>query len=161
MKAVFVVSTVIVAAKFFFGRSDWQLGKSLPKQPVPALMGLFTGLLSTLIGIGGGVYISSFMTLYGASIHQAVGTATGFGPIIAIPGAIGYMVAGWGEPGLPPLSLGYVSLLGVAVVAPASVLAAPVGVRIAHKFSRRTLELAFAVFLTLVAIRFTFSIFVG
>jgi uncharacterized membrane protein YfcA len=161
MKAVFSIAAGLMAAKLFFARPDWRLGKHLPAQPWPSLVSLFTGLISTLIGIGGGVFVSAFMTLYGRSIHQAIGTSSGFGPIIALPAAIGYMAAGWAEPGLAPLSLGYVNLLGAAIVAPAGVLAAPFGVRIAHKFSRRTLELAFASFLTLVAIRFLFSIFVG
>ncbi len=159
LKAVFVVSSVLLAYKLFSGASRWQLGTALPRQPVPSLVGLFTGLVSTLIGIGGGVYISGYMTMYGRVIHQAVATAAGFGPIIAIPAAIGYMIAGWGQTALlPPFSLGYVSLLGALIVAPAGVLAAPWGVRLAHGFPRRTLEIAFACFLSLVALRFTLSI---
>lgn len=160
LKAVFVASSALIALKLLAGGDRWILGSSLPEQPIPAFVGLFTGLISTLIGIGGGVYISGYMTMFGRTIHQAVGTASGFGPIIAIPAAIGYMIAGFGHmDDLPPFSLGYVSLLGAAIVAPASVLAAPLGVRLAHRFSRRTLKLALAAFLTLVAIRFAISIF--
>lgn len=158
LKAVFVLSSVLLAAKLYTGAARWQLGTTLPAQPVPAIVGLMTGIISTLIGIGGGVYISGYMTMYGRPIHQAVATASGFGPIIAIPAAIGYMAAGWAQEGLPTLSLGYVSLIGLAIVAPASVLAAPLGVRLAHGISRRALEIAFAMFLTLVAIRFGLSI---
>ncbi len=94
------------------------------------------------------------MTFFGRPIHQAVATASGFGPIIAIPATIGFMWAGWDAAGLPPGSIGYVSLLGAALIIPASVLAAPFGVRLAHRLSRRKLELAFAAFLILVAVRF-------
>ena len=81
-----------------------------------------------------------------------------FGPIIAIPGALGFVWAGWHAAGLPPGSLGYVSLLGALLISPTSVLAAPLGVRMAHGISRRSLELAFATFLALVAVRFLLSV---
>ncbi len=90
-----------------------------------------------------------------------MGTAAGFGPLIAIPATIGFMAEGWGAPGLPPLSLGFVSLLGLIVVAPVSVLAAPFGVSVAHRLSRRTLEAIFMTFLLLVAARFAASLAFG
>lgn len=159
LKAVFAASALFMASKLFFG---WQplrtKTQALPGNPLNGLVGAFTGLISTLIGIGGGVYISSYMTLFGRTMHQAVATASAVGPVIAIPAAIGYAAAGWGQSGLPPLSLGYVSLLAMAVVAPASVLFAPLGVRIAHGISRRKLELGFATFLVLVAARFIYSL---
>jgi len=99
------------------------------------------------------------MTLYGRSIHQAVGTSSGFGPLIAIPGAIGFMWAGYGAANLPPGSFGYVSLIGAAIVIPASVTAAPFGARMAHGISKRTLELVFATFLALIAVRFFISLY--
>ena len=105
-----------------------------------------------------GAFITAFMTLYGRPIHQGVATSSGFGPIITIPGAIGFAWAGWQVAGLPPGSFGYVNLLGTAMIVPASVLAAPLGVRVAHGISRRKLELAFAAFLALVATRFLFSL---
>jgi uncharacterized membrane protein YfcA len=94
------------------------------------------------------------MTLYGHPMQRAIATSSAFGPIIAIPGTLGFIWAGWHAAGLPPGSLGYVSLLGALLIVPTSVLAAPLGVRLAHGISRRTLELAFATFLALVAGRF-------
>jgi uncharacterized membrane protein YfcA len=88
---------------------------------------------------------------------QSVATATGLGPIIAIPGIIGYIISGWGEPGLPPLSLGYVNA-GALLIMPLSVFAAPYGVRAAHHVSKRTLELAFAAFLACVVARFLWTL---
>jgi uncharacterized membrane protein YfcA len=97
---------------------------------------------------------NTYMTLYGRPIHEAVATSAGAGVLIAIPGAIGYMIAGYGEPGLPPFSIGYVNLLGVAVMMPLTLLFAPLGVRIAHGASKRRLELAFGLFLVLVSAKF-------
>jgi uncharacterized membrane protein YfcA len=97
------------------------------------------------------------MTLYGRPIHQAVATSSGLGVLISIPGAIGFIWAGWGREGLPPLSLGYVNVLGVLLVIPISTMLAPVGVRIAHALERRQLEVAFGVFLLIVAARFGYG----
>jgi len=148
MKAMFAASSLAMAAKLLAGRDRWLLGTELPGNPIDALVGLAIGAISTLIGIGGGVYVSAYMTLYRRPIHQAVATSSAFGPIIAIPAVAGYIWAGRAAEGLPPGSLGYVSLLGAALVAPVSVLAAPIGVRIAHGISRRKLEVAFALTLT-------------
>ncbi len=154
LKFVYVLSALLIAAKLLAGSERGLLGTDLPALIWQRLYGFVTGLGSTLIGIGGGIYISAFMTFFGRPIHQAVATASGFGPIIAIPATIGFMWAGWGAAGLPPGSVGYVSLLAAALIIPASVLAAPFGVRLAHHLSRRELELAFAAFLILVAVRF-------
>ena len=115
-------------------------------------------MVSALIGIGGGVYITTYLRLFGWPIHKAVGTAAGFGPIIAIPAVIGYVVEGWGVPTGLPLSLGFVSLAAAIAVAPLSVLAAPLGVKVAHMLSRRTLEYVFVAFLLTVATRFIVSL---
>ena len=154
LKFVYVLSALLIAAKLLAGSERGLLGTDLPALIWQRLYGFVAGLGSTLIGIGGGIYISAFMTFFGRSIHQAVATASGFGPIIAIPATIGFMWAGWGAAGLPPGSVGYVSLLAAALIIPASVLAAPFGVRLAHRLSHRKLELAFAAFLILVAVRF-------
>ncbi len=157
LQLVWVAAATLIALKLFFGR-DWRLGEAVPGNPFRAFYGAFVGLVSTLMSIGGGVFITALMTFYGQPIQRAVATSSGFGPLISIPGALGFVWAGWAAPGLPPGSLGYVSLLGALLIIPTSVLAAPVGVRLAHGISRRSLELAFAVFLTLVAIRFLLSL---
>jgi uncharacterized membrane protein YfcA len=139
--AVLKGAATIVSLELFLGRQDWQLGDEIPGQPFRTLYGGFVGLVSTLMSIGGGVFITGLMTFYGHPMQRAVATSSAFGPIIAIPG-----------------SLGYVSLLGALVIIPTSVLAAPLGVRIAHGISRRKLEVAFATFLVLVGARFLFSL---
>jgi uncharacterized protein len=158
LKGIWVVAASIVAVKLFLGRQDWRLGDIIPGQPFRALYGGFVGLVSTLMSIGGGVFITALMTFYGHPMQRAVATSSAFGPIIAIPGTLGFVWAGWAVAGRPPGSLGYVSLLGALMIIPTSVLAAPLGVRIAHGISRRKLELAFATFLVLVAARFLLSL---
>jgi uncharacterized membrane protein YfcA len=158
LTAIWIGAASMMSAKMFFGRESWKLGDAIPGNPARAVYGLFIGTISTLMSIGGGAFVTMMMTLYGRPIHQAVGTSSGFGPMIAVPGTIGFIWAGWGMAGLPPGSLGYVSLLSVAVIVPVSVLAAPLGVRMAHGFSRRRLEIFFATFLALVAARFLWTL---
>ncbi|MFA5898238.1 MAG: sulfite exporter TauE/SafE family protein [Hyphomicrobium sp.] len=154
LKLVWVISATVMALKMAFGREDWRLADHLPPFPWPELAGSLVGFISTLMSIGGATFVVPLLTLYGKPILQAVSTAAGVGPLIAIPGVIGYAWAGWGASGLPPLSIGYVNLLAMVIVAPLGVWAAPFGVRLAHRVPRRTLELAFAVFLASISVRF-------
>ena len=158
LQAVWVGAATMMALKLIFARDDWRLGEKIPGQPFRALYGGFVGLVSTLMSIGGGVFVTALMTFYGKPIHRAVATSSGFGPLIAIPGALGFVWAGWHAAGLPPGSLGYVSALGALVIIPTSVGAAPLGVRLAHGISRRKLELAFATFLLAVGLRFLITL---
>jgi uncharacterized membrane protein YfcA len=112
------------------------------------------GLFSALMGIGGGAISNLIMTLHGRPIHQAVATSAAVGVLISIPGSIGYVLAGWGKTGLPIGSLGFVSLLGFALIVPTTLLTTGFGVRLAHRLSRRSLERAFGCFLALVSLRF-------
>lgn len=159
LTAIWAGSAGAMSIKMFFGRENWKLGDTIPGNPARALYGVFIGTISTLMSIGGGAFVTMMMTLYGRHIHQAVGTSSGFGPMIAIPGTLGFIWAGWGVAGTPPASLGYVSLLSVLIIVPVSVLAAPLGVRMAHGISRRNLELAFATFLAIVSVRFFWTLF--
>jgi uncharacterized protein len=154
LKWVWVVAAGLIAIKMAFGREDWRLADRLPPSPWPQFGALLIGIVSTLMSIGGATFVVPLLTLYGQSIITAVSTASGVGPLIALPGVIGFAWAGWDASGLPPLSIGYVNLLGMAIVAPLSVWAAPYGVRVAHRIPRRTLELAFAAFLASISIRF-------
>ena len=95
LKLVWVGAATLMAIKLIFGR-NWLLGDTIPGQPFRALYGGFVGLVSTLMSIGGGVFITALMTIYGQPIQRAVATSSGFGPLIAIPGALGFIWAGWG-----------------------------------------------------------------
>jgi uncharacterized membrane protein YfcA len=158
LRAIFAAIAFVIALRLLFNRQTWRLGDEVPDGAIRALVGGGVGFLSTLMGVGGGVLSNTFMTVYGRPIHQAVATASGVGVLIAVPGTLGYMAAGWGAPGLPPLSIGYVNLLGVAIVMPLSLLMAPLGVRIAHALSKRQLEVAFGIFLMLMSARFAYSL---
>ncbi len=157
LRVIFACVALTVAARLLLGRENWQLGTDIPSNPLRSVTGAAIGFLSTFMGIGGGVLNNTFMTLYGRPMHQAIATSSGVGILISIPGLIGYVIAGWGVANLPPFSIGFVNLLMVALVVPLTILVAPYGVRTVHALPRRTVELAFGIFLLLVAMRFFWS----
>jgi len=159
-KIAFVVIAGFIAAKFLFAGDRWNLGTELPGPLPMTCYGFGIGLAGSLMGVSGGSLSNIVLTLYGKSIHNAVATSAGLGVPITIVGTIGYVLAGLPHRAqLPPLSLGFVSLIGFVVMAPVSSLIAPYGARLAHKLSRRNLEIAFSVFLLLVSARFLVSLF--
>jgi uncharacterized protein len=158
-KIVFVGVAMLTATKLFFGSEKWKLGDTLPSGLPMRLYGGLIGVLSSLMGIGGGQLANLFMTVYGTPIHRAIATSSGLGVLISIPGAIGFMIAGWPKMALlPPLSIGYVSLIGLLLIAPTSTFFAPYGARLAHRLPKRQLEIGFGIFLILVSLRFLWSI---
>ncbi len=158
LRGVFAVLALAMALKMLFGRTDVQVWKSLPPTPVLQIGASLIGFFSVLMGIGGGVFNNIFMTLAGRSIHRAVATSSGVGVLISVPGVAGFVWAGMGQAGLPAFSLGFVNLLGVLLVIPASILAAPYGARLAHRLPKDLLQKSFAVFLLLVSARFFLSL---
>jgi uncharacterized membrane protein YfcA len=165
-KIVFVMVAWSAAARLLLARATWKFGDDLPKGPLMKAYGFFVGLLSTLMGIGGGLFANLLMTFYGRPIHQAVATSSALAVLISIPGAIGYVYAGWpaalhypdvAAPQLP-FAIGYVSMIGAALVMPTSLLTAPFGVRAAHAMSKRRLEMAFGTYLFIVGGRFVISL---
>jgi uncharacterized membrane protein YfcA len=159
LRIVFMALAMLIAFKMFFNREHWRFGTELPKGPVNAVAGGTIGILSGLMGIGGGTLSNLWMTLWNRTVHQSVATSSGVGVLISIPGLFGYIWAGWGEAGLPPLSTGYVNWITVALVIPVSLLVAPLGVRLAHAMTRRQLEVGFGLFLLAVSLRFLVSLF--
>lgn len=158
-KLVFVFVAWATAIKLGFGKDSWKLADDVPGEPGRSIIGVVTGLLSALMGIGGGSIVNLVMSFCNRPIHQSVATASGVGVLISIPGAIGFMAAGWSKVGeLPPFSIGYVSLIGAALIMPTSVYVAPIGARLAHRLPKRTLEIVFALFLGLMGLRFVISL---
>jgi uncharacterized membrane protein YfcA len=161
-KLVFVAVAGVSAARLLFGSDRWKISDTLPGKGVLRIIGALIGVLSALMGIGGGQLSNMFMMFYGRDIRTAVSTSAGLGVIIAIPGALGYIFAGWPKMDLLPFgSVGYVSLIAFALIVPASVYTAPLGASLAHSLPRRKLEIAFGAFLLVVCLRFLYSLVLG
>ena len=158
-KLVFVFVATLSAIRLLFGKDSWRLPGELRDGPLMQAFGGLIGVLSVLMGIGGGQLSNLFMSLYGRPIHQAVATSSGLGVLISIPGALGAVYAGWPRMAeLPPLSLGFVWVIAVLVMMPTSMWTAPIGARLAHRLSKRWLETGFGIFLLLVSARFLWSL---
>jgi uncharacterized membrane protein YfcA len=158
-KLAFVVIAGVIAAKLLAGRETWVLGRSLPGRAAMTGCGFIVGLASSLMGISGGSLATMMMTLYGVPIHNAVATSAGLGVPITIAGTLGYLIAGLPHQALlPPLSIGFVSAIGVVMIAPISSWIAPLGARLAHALPRRRLEIGFGLFLIAASLRFGVSL---
>ncbi len=155
---VFIMVAGVNAIKLLFGNEKWRVAMDLPKGLALSAYGGLIGLLSALMGIGGGQISNIIMTLHNRGIHQAVATSAGLGVLISVPGALGYIYAGWGREGLPPDAIGFVSLLGLILVVPTTLLTAQIGVNLAHAWPKRKLEIAFGIFLAIVCARFVYAI---
>ena len=156
-KVVFVVVSLFLAVRLLAGKEKWRLGERLPGAASLTCYGLIIGSSSSLMGIGGGLLANLVLCLYGTPIHAAVATASGVGLIVSIPGALGYVAAGWNAGGLPPLSLGYVSIIGLALLTPLSLMTVRYGVNLAHRLNNRRMEVALAAYLLFVSLRFVAS----
>src|ERR1700689_4943022 len=123
-KIVFVMVAYSAAARLLLARENWKFGDDLPRGPLMKLYGFVGGLLSTLMGVGGGLFSNLLMTFYGRAIHQGVAAPAALAVLISIPGALGYVYAGWPAaahyPAVAPLqwpfARGYVSLVGPGLV---------------------------------------------
>ena len=125
------------------------------------IMAAIVGLISALMGVGGGALSVPTLHAFGASMHRAVGTGAAIGVFIALAGTIGFMISGWSVAGRPPLSLGYVNVVALVSVGLTAALFAPIGAAMAHRLQQRTLKIAFAVFLTSVGLNMIWKAMAG
>ena len=148
---LFASMASLIALQFIFGRPDWHLRDGVPGGIAPPIIGSLIGALSSLMGIGGGSITVPLMSLCNISLRRAVGTASGFGFVIALPATIGFIISGWTAAGRPIFSLGYVNGLGFAIIAATSLLCVPIGAYLAHRISQERLRLIFGICLLFVA----------
>lgn len=153
LATVFGVVALLAALKMLLPLDKVVLRESVPGGVAGGALPATIGAVSAMMGIGGGTLSVPSMTLCGEPVHKAVGTAALLGLWISIPATIGYLVAQTPAGAMPPLTVGYVSLPGFAVIAPVTWSVAPLGARLAHSMNRRRLSAAFGVFLAIVAVR--------
>ncbi len=149
---VYGVCLALVAAQMGLLPERITLAPDLPTGWWRRGIGGLIGLLSAMMGVGGGSFGGMLLTLCGRPIHQAVATASGFGIAIGAAATLGFAVFGWSADGRPPLSLGYVNVPAAVAMALLTTLAAPYGARLAHRLDRKVLRKAFALYLLATAI---------
>lgn len=158
---IFASVAFLVAAQFIFGRPEFVIRPSVPNGAGPPIIGGSIGVLSSIMGIGGGSLSVPFLTLFGVPVHKAIGTSAGFGLMIAIPATLGYVLSGWGLEGRWMGSVGYVNLPASIFILSFAWLMVPLGTASAHKLDAKILRRVFGVALALIAVnmvRITLSI---
>ncbi|MER5170199.1 sulfite exporter TauE/SafE family protein [Thioclava sp. GXIMD2076] len=150
LQVIFAVMVFVIAMYMLFGKSTWRLAEEMPGLGRRMIYAPLTGLVSVLLGIGGGSIGTPLMTLHGVPIHRAVATASGFGVIIAVPSAIGFLLTPVSD--APPYTIGAVNIPAFLIVIATTTLTAPLGAALAHKLDPKMLKRVFAVFLALVAL---------
>lgn len=158
LMTVFAVFATVVALHMAFGKEGWRVAKALPGRVGQWIMAGLISAISVMMGIGGGTFTVPVLTLFGYPIHKAVGTAAAVGVLIAIPGAVGFILGGLGVAGRPLGSVGYANLIGVLALIPTTIIAAPWGAALAHRLDRVWLRRAFALFLGLTGLRMAYSL---
>jgi uncharacterized membrane protein YfcA len=151
LTAIFAALALVVAVYMAVSRPTWRIAPEMPRGRRRYLYSPAVGFASVLMGIGGGSFGVPLMTLHGVAIHRAVGTAAGFGTLIAVP-SVALLLALPNPAGTPPWTVGYVNLPAFAVTVAMTVLTAPLGARLAHAMDPAPLKRAFAAFLFLVAL---------
>ena len=120
--------------------------------------GTVIGIVSSLVGIGGGALSVPFMIWCNVAVHRAIGTSAAIGLPIAIAGTVGFVINGWHHPQLPDYSIGFIYLPALFGIAAVSVLTAPLGVKLAHTLPVDKLKKIFALLLIVVGTRMLVSI---
>jgi uncharacterized membrane protein YfcA len=152
LRRVFAIFELLVAVQMFFNfhpAANWQL----PGRIGMVLAGSVIGLVSSIVGVGGGTLTVPFLVACAASIRNAIATSAACGFSIALAGSLGFILAGWQQPGLPEYSLGYVYLPAFLVIIVASVMTAPLGAWLTHHLPVAVVKRLFALFLMAVGIR--------
>lgn len=161
LKITFGIGVFIMAWHFLFPVLTHRgpITNEMPKGFMRGGLGSILGGYCTLLGIGGGTPAVLIMTLSGQPMHRAVATAAGFGTIIAVPGTIGSILGGLGQPGLPFGSLGYVNIIAALAITSMSVITAPWGVAVAHSLNAAHLRKALGLYLLVTSSIMLYSAF--
>jgi uncharacterized membrane protein YfcA len=160
LQAIFGILALIVGVYMSFGRAEWRLGQAMPKGPLRFILSPLVGFMSVLMGIGGGSFGVPLMSLFNTAIHRAVATAAGFGVVIAVPAAIGFLFVDM-KMDVPPLTIGAINLIAFGIIIAMTLVTAPWGAKLAHSMDAKPLKRAFGVFLVLVAVNMLRKAMIG
>jgi uncharacterized membrane protein YfcA len=158
LQGIFAIFVLVVATQLALDIRP-SPHRQLPGRAGRALAGGGIGVISSLVGIGGGTLSVPFLVYCNVAIHRAIGTSSAIGLPIAISGALGYLITGWGNTALPPYSLGFIYLPAFAGVALASSFTAPLGATLAQRFSAKRLKRLFAILLYAVGVKMCWGLF--
>jgi uncharacterized membrane protein YfcA len=158
LTGIFAVIALLVSLNMAFKEEGFSVSDGLPGPAGSGGLGILIGGISTLMGIGGGTLSVPILSAMRVPMITAVGTGAALGFVISVPGAIGFLINGIGVESRPPLTLGYVNLIGLALIVPATMLMAPVGAKLAHAINAKRLKQLFALFLFITSLRMFYGV---
>ena len=161
LRIVFAVMAFVIALNIVTGLQTKVMGHLHGSGLTHRISAFVVGYISSLMGIGGGSLTVPTLVAFGSSMHTAVGTSAAIGVAIALSGTLGFVISGWGETGLPPISLGYVNLMALVLVGVLAAVFAPVGAALAHRLDQKTLKYVFAAFLVAVGLNMLWKVVAG
>ncbi len=123
------------------------------------IYGFLSGFLSAPMGIGGGVFNTPIFKMFGYSINVAIGSSAAIGFLIALIGAIGFVISGNYLNINVPLSLGFVNIPTFLIFVPITTFMAKIGAESVHKFDKRLIGKLFGIYLFIVACRLFYEYF--
>ena len=159
LKIVFATLTMLIALNLL-QKNDFVLDKKLPVVSKQWSAGGLIGLLSAIMGIGGGVFFVSYFRAYSLPMLSAIGTAASLGLMISLPGSIGYVLSGWDNPNLPQLSFGYFNLMSFILIFPITMFMAPKGAKLSHGLNKDKLKCWFGLFLMIMSFNMFYKVFI-
>lgn len=158
LKGIFVCFLYYVGTQMLLGIKP-KASRELPGTAGVTGAGGVIGMVSSIVGIGGGTMSVPFLSFCNVPLHVAIGTASAIGFPIALAGTIGYVATGFSDPVTPAYSLGYVYLPALLGIISASWFTAPLGAKLAHSLPVAKLTRIFAVLLLVVATKMLLSLF--
>lgn len=149
LKLIFGVFLLLMAIRLLLAHEiPANTSETPPFKPIiMGFAGFIVGLMSGLLGIGGGVVAIPLLLRLGVPMHNAAATSSACALLLSVVGTLVFMLEGWHVANLPSGSFGYVYLPAVLSIAAASVCVVPVAVRLAHYLSARVLKSVFALML--------------
>lgn len=157
LSSIFASVALLVSIHMALGK-DKQVAANLPQGNGRRGLGFIIGGFSSMMGIGGGTLSVPILKAFNVPMHRAVGTGAAIGIVISIPGALGFLINGWGVENTPPLTIGYVNLIGFGLIVPMTIWMAPVGARLASRINAPRLKQVFALFLFITAARMFYNL---
>jgi uncharacterized protein len=158
LAGVFVLFASYASAQLILGLKP-KPTRTLPKSIGMGIGSSLIGMLSSLVGVGGGVITIPLMLMHNVPMRNAVGTSAALGLPIAIAGSFGYVWNGLEKTNLPDLSFGYVYLPALFGVVVGTFITVPFGAKLAHSMPVSRLKNIFAVILMVLAINMFVEIF--
>lgn len=149
--SVFAAFELLVAINLLLKKQSAQHQTNI-KKVVATTGGVVIGFISTIVGIGGGTMTVPFLHWFNVSMRNAVATSAACGFPIALFGTLSFIHASWGQHITSEPSIGYLQLYALLIIACCSFIFAPLGAKLAHAISEKTLRLVFACILLVLSI---------